>query len=527
MWVSLWRRRLAVISAVIVAPFAGFLVSHRYPAWQPEALAALSALGISAAVLAWVGRGSALYGIVLLSGCVVATEPLQRTLAPLVSAPRAAVAAALALFAVGLMVWLRERFFPLVIAFAAGAFAAHCGVTFARPALPTVRAAHAARPDAGHVLFLVLDEHCGPAGLPPQIPECRRAARAIEATFLSRGFRLYPNAFSNYASTVSSVPSLLNGRLLGRRGEFSNNELPDFYGVTHLETRPFFEVYRKRGYGILVLQDRRISFERSSAPAEVVDYASELASFAKARLPWTEKFAVLVGAYQASDGWLASWKGFFPGFRFGARPLAPLAVPEDWPAWLAERVAQAPGRSLFFAHLMVSHGPYLRRRDGTIRRWGEWRDDLRYEPVSWEQYRDRYARYAQQIEQVQSQLDDFFARLERAGLLEAITIVVVGDHGARIRLRRPDRYAGHADPERYDYLGTPPVEDLLDRFSVLLAIRRRGLPAGADLRQASALSILKEAIYGRPATEAETNSVFLFGSEGTPKAIPMVGIWRG
>lgn len=525
--VSGWRGRLAVIATVIVTPFAGFLVSHRYPAWQPEALAAMILLGLTSGVLAWLGRGRLLYGIVLVCGCVVATEPLQRTLSPLVQAPRAIVAAGLALPVAGLMALLRERFFATLATFAGGALAAHCVVMLARPELPPVGAAGTVRPPMDHVLFLVLDEHCGLAGLSKEIPACRRAARAIEASFLSHGFRLYPNAFSNYASTVSSVPSLLNGRLLRRRGEFSNNEAPDFYGVTHLETRTFFEDYRRRGYAVTVLQDRRISFRRSSGSAEVVEYSSELASFATARLPWTEKFTVLVGAYQASNRLLASWKGFFPGFRFGWRALASLAAPEDWPAWLAERVAQAPERSLFFAHLLVSHAPYLRRRDGEVRRLAEWWNDLKYEPVPWGIYYERYARYAGQLEYVQSQLDRLFGRLESNGLLAGMTVVVVGDHGARMRLRRSERQASHADPERYDYVGTPPLEDLLDRFSVLLAVRRPGLPPGTDLRKASALAILKEVIYGqeRP-SDAETNLVYLFDGDGRPQAIPLVELWR-
>lgn len=525
MVVSRFSRRLVVVAAVILLPFLGFLVSHRYPVWRPEAVAALALLLLSAALLAWAGRGRAFYAVILVCGCLLGTEPLRRMLSPAAEFSRGAVFAGLALVAGVLALLLRERFFTLVAAFAGGMFVAHCVLILGRPPLPAVRAAAPPRQSLNHVLFLVLDEHCGPAGLPRDIPACRRAAGAIERTFLRHGFRLYPNAFSNYASTVSSVPSLLNGRLLGRRGEFSNNELPDFYGVTHLDTRPFFEAYRRQQYGILVLQDRRISFKHSSAPSEVVEYASELDSFSEARLPWTEKFAVLVGAYQASDRLRASVKGFFPGFRFGARALAPLAVPFSWPAWLAGRLEEAPRPTLAFAHLLVSHAPYLQKRDGGIRHLGEWRNDQNYEPVDAETYRDRYARYAEQIEYVQSRLDELFSRLGRSGVLDQMTVVVAGDHGPRVRLRRRDQYAGSTDPERYDYLGSPPLNDLLDRFSALLAIRKPGLAPGSDPRKASLLQILGETLYGRKPA-GETNLAFLFEGDGRPRGVPIVDLWK-
>ncbi|HXG32634.1 MAG TPA: sulfatase-like hydrolase/transferase [Bryobacteraceae bacterium] len=522
---SSFPRRLLVVAAVILLPFVGFLVSHRYPVWRLEAVAALASLLLSAALLAWVGRGRALYAVVLLSACVLAAEPLRRTLSPAAEFSRPAVFAGLALVTGVLAAWLRERFFTLVVAFAGGMFVAHCVLMLGRPPLPAVRAAGPPRQSLSHVLFLVLDEHCGPAGLPRDIPACRRAAAAIERTFLRHGFRLYPNAFSNYASTVSSIPSLLNGRLLRRRGEFSNNELPDFYGVTHLDARPFFETYRNQGYRIVVLQDRRISFEHSSAPSEVVEYSSELQSFSRARLPWTEKFAVLVGAYQASDELRASVKGFFPGFRFGARALAPLAVPADWPAWLAGRLEQAAERTLVFAHLLVSHAPYLQKRNGEIRRLGQWWNDQKYQPADPETYRDRYTRYAEQIEYVQSRLDELFSRLARSGMLDQMTVVVAGDHGPRVRLRRPGRYGGSADPEHYDYLASPPLEDLLDRFSALLAIRKPGLAPGRDPRKASLLQIAGEILHGRSSTD-ETNLVFLFERDGRPRGVPIVDLWK-
>jgi hypothetical protein len=523
--VSIFSRRLLIVATVILLPFLGFLVSHRYPVWRPEAMAAVALLLLSAALLAWAGRGRVFYAVVLLCGCVISAEPLRRTLSPVAGFSRPAVLVGLALLAGGLALALRERFFTLVVAFAGGMFVAHCVLALGRPPLPAVRAASPPRQPLDHVLFLVLDEHCGPAGLPQDIPACRRAAGAVERTFLRHGFRLFPNAFSNYASTVSSVPSLLNGRLLARRGEFSNNELPDFFGVTHLEARPFFESHRKRGYRILVFQDRRISFARTSAPSEVIEYSTELGSFSEAPLPWTEKFAVLVGAYQASDELRASWKGFFPGFRFGARALAPLAVPLDWPAWLASRLEHAPERTLVFAHLLVSHAPYLQRRNGEIRRIGQWRNDQKYEPADREAYRDRYARYAEQIEYVQSRLDELFSRLARSGALDRMTVVVAGDHGPRLRLRRPDQYGGSADPERYDYRASPPLEDLLARFSALLAIRKPGLAPGSDGRKASLLQILSEILHGRKAA-SETSLVFLFERDGRPRGVPIVELWR-
>jgi hypothetical protein len=318
----------------------------------------------------------------------------------------------------------------------------------------------------------------------------------------------------------------LNTALL-KRGDV---EPPDAYGVTFLSVRRFFDEFRARGYRICVFQDRRVSYARGEA-ARVVEYSGELNSVAGAGWRWQDKLRLLAGSYQASDHVLSRFKGLFPLFRFGARALTPLSAPLVWPSWPAGEIRAAKAPTFFFAHILLPHGPYILRRDGSVRPIEQWKNDQLYGVLDRKTYEDRYRRYSEQIEFVQSQLETLFSRLRDAGVLDRLTVVVHGDHGSRIRLRRWPVRCGLEpyEPDRYDYSGTPPLPDSLDRFSALLAIKLPGerVPSIAG-RKGSVLRILSEVVYRRDTSliPPGADSVFLCGEQGDPREIQLLDLWN-
>lgn len=513
---------------VVVLPFAGFLLRNSYPLIRTEAVAALLLLLVTSAVLAVSCRGTFFYAAVLACGTVISAVPVQRALSPLCRAPLAAVIAGLVIATGGLMLWLHERYFEVLLVFSLGAFATHGVMMFSRPGLPVPHPAAVAlgATAPAHFLYLLLDEHMGPAGLPESVPESRRAASEIRSTFRRYGFRLYPNAYSNYPTTFESVPSILNGTLTRHRDVAP----PDAYGVSPMDAHGFFENFRARGYRVFVFQDARLNYTRGEA-AQAVEYSDELNSVARAGWPWQDKLRVIAGTYQASDRVLSRFKGLFPLFRFGARALTPFSAPPNWPSWLAGEIAAANTPTIFFAHLLLPHGPYVFRRDGSVRPLNEWRDDQRYGVLDQRAYQDRYARYAEQIEFVQSQLETLFSLLRGQGVLDRMTVVVHGDHGSRIRLRQPSISDGPSPykPDGYDYTGTPPLSDLLDRFSALLAIKLPGerVPS-CEPRKESVMRVLSEVIYRRDASLVPpgADSVFLFDEQGNSKEIKLLDLWN-
>ncbi|MEN6534370.1 MAG: sulfatase-like hydrolase/transferase [Bryobacteraceae bacterium] len=519
MTTSRWHVRWLLLALVIAVPFAGFLVTNHYPWFRIETVVALALLLLTCAVLSAVARGRWFYVVTLVCGCAIAVVPVDRVLLPLGQLPVPAVAAGFLIFFGGLMFWMRERFWASLVTFVLAAFTAHCIVVYRSPA---AFAYTGSRPVAGqkpsHFLYLILDEHIGPAGLPKSIPECQNAARMIVSTFGHDGFRLYPNAFSNYATTLDSVPSILNRTLLRSHNEFLRPGSPDPYGMYSLNATKFFSDFKSRGYALEAIQCRGVNFASGSG-ARVLEYTGGMDEIARSDMRWHEKFRVLVGAYQGSDVVLAGVKGFFPFFRFGTKTLWPMSVSHSWPTWLASEITSTEKPTLFFVHLLTPHGPYAYRPNGSMRSLNEWTADLSYGVSDDRTYRDRYVRYAQQIEYLHEQLGHLFSELRKRGFLDRMTIVVHGDHGSRIRLRRdsvrPASGSRPVEPDRYDYISEADPQDLVDRFSALLAIKFPGerVPS-VDGRSGSVVHFLTETVYGRNPADIGpgVDSVFLFGA---------------
>jgi hypothetical protein len=521
-----WRGRAFILACVILLPFLGFLVGNHYPLLRVEAAAGLFVLAAGCALLGFLFRGRSFQGLIVVVLCVISAGPLQREVSRFFVLPVAAVAGAIVVGVIALMVRTQERFYTMLVTFALAMLGTHA--VRAAAFHPTPYAVSTSKP--GHVLHLILDEHMGPGGLPQDIAECRRASQAIRKTFQRAGFELFPNAFSNYPTTFDSIPSLLNRELLSRRREFLRAPAPDLRGIYHVNAEKFLSEYRKRGYAVRVLQYSGIDFADGN-DKEATEYAETLAPVARIPGAWTDRFRLLVGHYQASDRLLAAFKGFFP-FRFGLRMIFPLSAEAVWPGLLADIIASASGPTVFLAHILSPHSPYVYHRDGSMREIPEWLNDEDYERLDRRTYEERYSRYAEQLEHVESQIEWLLSRLEEKGLLDAMTIVVHGDHGSRILMRRTGLASigahGAAGIDRYDYGATPDPQDLLDRFSILLAIKRPGRhESTVNETSGPAFRFLSECLHGEEITKySAANSVFLFDQQGNPKEIRILDIWN-
>jgi hypothetical protein len=134
----------------------------------------------------------------------------------------------------------------------------------------------------------------------------------------------------------------------------------------------------------------------------------------------------------------------------------------------------------------------------------------------------------------------FLKELQRAGILDSAAVIVHSDHGSRIRLLKA---AEQADVEklqvstpyvhkfaRDDYVGEPTLEDLLNRFSTLAAVKLPGAVSSQIIdHRASVLSIVWTALNELediPAGRAGLDSVYLFDEKGSPRAIPILDFWK-
>ena len=522
-----WKARALCLGGLILAPFLRFLVRQEYGFLTWEAAAAAGLLALVTVLLSLALRGVWFRLFVLFAITVTATFPalgltgFSSPYAPWIAAALLAAGSAV------LMQLLKGNFFALLVGVTWGGWPALVATHMWRARTPAM-AYQAAR--APHILWLILDEQIGLAGFPDNVPECVAARNRFAGVFERYNFTTFPRAYSNYPVTVDSLGSIFQGRL----ADYPEEHMPRA-GWGHMRhyvmpANALIEEFHSQGYRAAVWQHGSVRICGRPAPwLDCRQYEDKLKWLERAPGGWTHRFRWLVSHYQATDPWFVRVKGFFP-FRFGVKITGPLALEGFWPDGVAARVLSEARPTLFLAHLLAPHAPYLYRRDGSIRpieEWGEDRADRRVDP---EQYRRLYCRYCEQSEYVAAGLERLLARLEAAGSLQNMTVIIHGDHGPRILLS-PDglESQGSISPELLDYEGEPDPRDLADRFSALLAIKRRGASAPEIRTEAhSLLTLISRNVFERePAGGAGcADQVYLADGQGVFHAIKIQDYWR-
>jgi hypothetical protein len=420
------------------------------------------------------------------------------------------------------MAVFQEKFLRVIVGVSLAAYVGSL-VTNLPASESAIAAAPAARTSPAHILYIVLDEHLGVGAFPQDIPACASAARAVESTFLSHQFTLHPNAYSNYAITVDSLPSVFNRMLLPHSHKMVEQAHTGSRSYTLTANRLCSDL-RLRGMEVAVCQHRSLDLH-AGARASHLDYEDVLGNLEEVDGSWIDKFRWIIGGYQASDPTLQHINAFFP-FHFGSHTTGPLAIRGIWPGKVLAQIQNAKRPTLFLVHLMMPHGPYLYRKDGSIRPMAEWsgdRADRRLQPAA---YREHYTRYCEQVEYLSAEAGTLFDRLREAGSWDAMSVVVHGDHGSRIREVLPGR-ADHASAEYFDYgSAEPTIRDLLDRFSTLMAEKRpQQLAARVAPEKESLLRILERDFYQSKSVPAGMDDVYLNDDKGLPRAIPIRNYW--
>lgn len=527
--------RWLVLASVVMLPFLRFLLRNEYRIWSLEAIAAAAVLMVVCVLMAAVARQRYVFlGVVAVCSVLMAAVPTVRLLSPWMELTPGGTALLLGAFLGAAILVLRENFAVVLAVFTVSAFAVDLGQAFALPSFPPAETVKFQANPPAHVLYIVVDEHIGIAGLPERYAECRAAREAVASTFSKNQFRLYTHAYSNYPSTVSSLASLLNRRVLARRRMFLDENSSQWrWGTRTFRENRLLEFFARQGYRVEVFQHSAINHVAPRLhPDRIHEYWDQLGELDRAPGPWFQRFRWLVGNYQQSDLVLSQVKAFFP-FRFAPHTTGPLSASAIWPDGVASSLQQATKRTFFFVHLMTPHYPYLFRRDGSVRDLREWSGDRMDQRLTGVQYEERYQRYCEQVESVSHQLESLFARMRAAGIYDSARIVIHGDHGSRIRMALAHGAARSmtptgSDPEQYDYPDRPPLRDLLDRFSTLLAVKEpHAAVASVDSRKASLLRLLSETLpLDNQPLEDSADCVYLFDGQNRPRPIAILDHWE-
>ncbi len=513
-------------SAIFLAPVLAFLLDNDYGLGAPESLAWIAGAVSAGGALGLLAlRSPGWLRAALLSFGLVLFVDVQ--LAPV---GRGTLALAFAAFT--LVVWLlRENAFPILSAGFATLLLSIALVPTRTPRQASTGIAVGARPvreELPPLIVLVLDEHVGLEGIPLSIEGGAETRKALSDLFGSNGFRLYSRAFSQYSSTTDSVPNVLNHSARRTRDEW----VREVRGRFTLRESLFLKRAAASGYAIRIYQSDYLDLcdVRGVRPEACLTYrAANLRSIRDQDLTWSDRAAVIGSSLLARSTLLEASNGA----RVWLRGLGvPIRLPGGEPRMLvgpfesmavldrveADVTRGARGR-LFLAHLLIPHFPYVYEADCRVAprdltpHWQKVKDRPPSQDAVAEDAvglpRDRYRRYLSQVHCLTVRLASFFASLRKAGALEDAVVVVLGDHGPRIGLRRPN--PGN--------LGSVRTVDYVDAFSTLFAARGPGIEPGLDPEPRSIVRAFAEVVrYPGPPPETEE---LLLPEEGQSTLVPV------
>lgn len=520
---------LLAFALILIAPWIVLLRYHGYALFAPEVLSiAMAAVAIAAILALASGLMGALVRTLLLALLLTFFIDLH------VTGPRLSSTLVVLMFlgtagALSALLWLLREHAPAIVSVIFVTLIAFTLLT-AGPSVQRITnrvETEAARTgNAPLLIHLVLDEHIGVEGLPPEIAVARQLRGELIEFYTSRGFRLFGGAYSQYANTENAIANLLNFAERGISHSFLRQGTARREWA--LNDAAYFSMLQQRGYQLHLYQSTYIDLCQANglrprncltypvASLESIEHlplrADEKARFiVRALLSGSRTLFVLNRAYQRLVRQPLARHGVdVPSLRVEAPSFGALPVPAVLQQLTSDILAHPRGHA-FFAHLMVPHYPYVFDEHCQLRpRAADWltnhiapNDSLVYNTA--ESRAQKYERYTDQVRCVLSMLDELLDTLESHGLLEQATVVVNGDHGSRIAAHFPNGIALGG--------GVLTETDYRDTFSTLYAIKAPAVQPGYVQRPAAIVNLLDHYLDGEPLSEQSSCRVFLIAGD--------------
>jgi len=330
------------------------------------------------------------------------------------------------------------------------------------------------------ILHLVLDEHVGLIGLDASRPGGERLAHDLRQFYVSHGFRVFSHAYSQFFDTPMALASTLNFDSGGSAEAY----LKQGRGTWSLLANRYFSELGKRGYNARIYHSTYMNFCRSDGIALEACEGYNLDKFVPesiAELPLKERLYLIVNMYYSSIAVIRLMKLLstalenygveLPSLGLWQGSVGPIAVLPTLDK-LADDLSRASGGTVFFAHLLIPHYPYVFQSNCNIRKpVSSWQTRFHRDgTIDPESRRRRYAAYYDQIRCTLRRLTVLFDAMKAAGSYDDAIIIIHGDHGSRIVQVEPTA-------ENISQLTS---EDHRDSFSTLFAAKMPGLAAGTD-----------------------------------------------
>ncbi|NKB58335.1 MAG: hypothetical protein GKS00_18575 [Alphaproteobacteria bacterium] len=336
------------------------------------------------------------------------------------------------------------------------------------------------------ILHLILDEHMGLGGMTSRLPGGEVIRDELRDFYTRAGFRLFSHAYSQYFKTPSSLASALN---------FDSTEDPDTHLVKKrygfaIDRNTYLEKISNRKYNMKLYQSGYFDFCRNLEMKTnkcVVYKPDNIDELAIKSLSVFERVKFIINMYYSSlalikvvkllaepiNLWLSQRDILLPRLGLWHGRVGPIAIAPILRR-IKRDIALAESGTLFFAHLLTPHYPYVYTPTCEVRSpISSWSLRLRSDGGNSDaSRRQRYVEYFDQIRCTMRELEALFDVMKRNGTYERAVIVVHGDHGSRINVVEPN--AANASKMTAD--------DYIDGYSTLFALKAPGLTPGVDSR---------------------------------------------
>jgi hypothetical protein len=476
---------------ILVSHFSNYIMYSGYTRIFPDIFLVIICLCVIAAILTGLLRiPSSIFRVVIFAILitVVLSDALFEFGISDISIKLIAMVATLVV-AIGLVFFLRAHTNKVLIsAFLAILFSTLVIGAFDKGevSLPNKASVQGSAGRAPITVHLILDEHLGLAGMTSRVPGGDAIRREIQQFYARFGFRVFSHAYSQYFETWTSLAGAMNFDASDQASAYLTRKR---FGYS-LDRNAYLKSYSDLGYNINIYQSNYIDFcaGEEAQKYRCTNYKIDNIDREEiAPLPVLERVRLLLDMYYSSvsivkittlvephfNKWLERKGIDFPRPDFWHGRVGPLAAMPSFEQLITD-VTGARDRSMFFAHLLVPHYPYVYgatcRARSPISSW-----ELRSPntgPNAEDTRRKRHVEYFNQIRCTVQMLERLFEAMQHDGTFDAATIIVHGDHGSRIGLLEPSAAN----------LPAMSIDDYLDGYSTLFAIKAPGVSPGIDGR---------------------------------------------
>lgn len=357
-------------------------------------------------------------------------------------------------------------------------------------------------------IHIVLDEHIGIEGIPPDIDPNHEFANALKNKYIQNGFKVYGRAFSRYVWSRDSFSSFLNFNPIARPAEH--------YQKGNITKNIIFETLSQRGYQLNIMQSSYmnlcheygnfvinscITYKKTHpepidpSSISLKDRVLNIFHHYAISLPFGPKVKSIYETFRASPFGKAA--GLQNRVVIMDAPYSTYKAHDE----LTEFLRSAKKGNAYFVHLLLPHRPYLFDKQCRFRG-----SKGSYSIAGIKESFYKYPQYLEQVKCGQLLVENLLHIITNNPATKDSTIVIHSDHGSRLQKKTSILKEQFAD-----FTG----EDFIQSFSTFFVVRGPEHQAGYDRRPLPLDYLLKNIVLDKipPPKDESLRLVYLLDGQ--------------